>query len=76
MQNFDWGGSMGNNLEKNIVNNFVKKIMKYSEMEKVISGTIPRSVYGYTMNSWYNHWSTILIEEIVNNNDKIKKSLI
>lgn len=25
MQNFDWGGSAGNNLEKNIVNNYIKK---------------------------------------------------
>ncbi len=71
MQNFDWGGSMGNNLEKNIVNNFVKKIMKYDDIEKAIAGTIQRSVYGYTLNSWYNHWSTILIEEIFNCNDKI-----
>lgn len=71
MQNFDWGGSMGNNLEKNIVNNFVKKIIKYDEIEKAISGTIQRSVYGYTMNSWYNHWSTILIEEIFNSNARI-----
>ncbi len=71
MQNFDWGGSMGNNLEKNIVNNFVKKIMKYEEIEKAIAGTIQRSVYGYTVNSWYNHWSTILIEEIFNSNNRI-----
>lgn len=71
MQNFDWGGSMGNNLEKNIVNNFVKKIMKFDEIEDAIIGTIQKSVYGYTLNSWYNHWSTILIEEIFNNNHKI-----
>lgn len=71
MQNFDWGGSMGNNLEKNIVNNYVKKHKKYEEIEKAIYGTIQRSVYGYTMNSWYNHWSTILIEDIFNSSDKI-----
>ena len=28
MQNFDWGGSFGNSLEKNIVNNYVKKIQR------------------------------------------------
>lgn len=71
MQNFDWGGSMGNSLEKNIVNNYVKKISNYEEIEFAISGMIQRSVYGYTMNSWYNHWTTILIEEIFNNNKKI-----
>lgn len=71
MQNFDWGGSMGNNLEKNIVNNFIKKILKYEEIEEAIAGSIQKSVYGYTLNSWYNHWSTIMIEEIFNANEKI-----
>lgn len=71
MQNFDWGGSMGNNLEKNIVNNYIKKIAKYNEIENAVSGAIQKSVYGYVLNSWYNHWSTILIEEIFNSNRKV-----
>lgn len=71
MQNFDWGGSMGNNLEKNIVNNYIKKILKYEEIEKAIGGAIQKSVYGYTLNSWYNHWSTVMIEEIFNAHNKI-----
>lgn len=71
MQNFDWGGSMRNNLERNIVNNFIKKIMQFDEIEKAIAGDIQRSVYGYTLNSWYNHWSTILIEDIFNNNERV-----
>ncbi len=71
MQNFDWGGSAGNNLEKNIVNNVIKKTLKYDEIEKALAGPIQRSVYGYTMNSWYNHWSSIMIEEIFNSNQKI-----
>ena len=71
MNGFDWGGSMGNNLGKNIVNNFVKKILKYEEIEDAIAGTIQKSVHGYTLNSWYNHWSTVLIENIFNNNERI-----
>ena len=71
MQNFDWGGSAGNNLEKNIVNNVIKKTLKYDEIEKALAGPIQRSVYGYTLNSWYNHWSSIMIEEIFNSNNKI-----
>lgn len=71
MQNFDWGGSLGNNLEKNIVNNYVKKVMKYEEIEDAIASSIQKSVHGYTINSWYNHWSTILIEEIFNRNEKV-----
>lgn len=71
MQNFDWGGSAGNNLEKNIVNNYIKKTLKYEDIELAISGPISRSVYGYTLNSWYNHWSSIMIEEIFNSNERI-----
>lgn len=71
ISNFDWGGSMGNSLEKNIVDNYIKKLSKYEEIEKSISGGIQKSVYGYTINSWYNHWSSIMIEEIFNKNDKV-----
>lgn len=71
MQHFDWGGSMGNNLEKNIVNNYIKKLMHYEDIENALSGSILSSVYGYTFNSWYNHWSSIMIEEIFNKHEKV-----
>ena len=71
MRNFDWGGSMGNSLEKNIVNNYVKKILVYEEIENAISKGIQESVFGYTLNSWYNHWSSVLIENIFNSNSRI-----
>lgn len=71
MQNFDWGGSMGNSLEKNIVNNFIKKMPRYDDINDALNGNILKSVYGYTMNSWYNHWSSIMIEEIFNENKNI-----
>lgn len=45
--------------------------MNYDDIVDAISGSIQQSVYGYTMNSWYNHWSTIMIEEIFNNNERV-----
>lgn len=75
MQNFDWGGSAGNSLEKNIVNNYIKKTLHYEDIEKAITGNILNSVYGYTMNSWYNHWSSIMIEEIFNAHKRIIPTL-
>lgn len=75
MQNFDWGGSMGNNLEKNIINNYVKKIPRYDDIVEAITNSIQKSVYGYTLNSWYNHWSSFLIEEIFNANERITPTL-
>jgi hypothetical protein len=64
LQHFDWGGSFGNSLEKNIVNNYVKKIQSYDRINEDIEGTLLSSLRGYTLNSWYNHWTSILIEDL------------
>jgi hypothetical protein len=69
LQHFDWGGSFGNSLEKNIVNNYVKKIKSYDEIYKQIEGSLLSSLRGYTLNSWYNHWTSILIEDLFKDND-------
>lgn len=64
LQYFDWGGSFGNSLEKNIVNNYVKKIQSYDRINEEIEGSLLSSLRGYTLNSWYNHWTSILIEDL------------
>ncbi len=61
---FDWGGSFGNSLEKNIVDNYVKKIQSYDQINEEIEGRLLISLRGYTLNSWYNHWTSILIEDL------------
>lgn len=61
---FDWGGSFGNSLEKNIVDNYVKKIQSFERINEEIEGSLFSSLKGYTLNSWYNHWTSILIEDI------------
>lgn len=64
LQYFDWGGSFGNSLEKNIVNNYVKKIHSYDLINEEIEGSLLSSLRGYTLNSWYNHWTSIIIEDL------------
>ena len=64
LQHFDWGGSFGNSLEKNIVNNYVKKIQSFDEINEEIEGSLLSSMRGYTLNSWYNHWTSIIIEDL------------
>lgn len=68
---FDWGGTYQNALEKTIVNNFVKKYKSYDEINKHIESSILDSVRGYTLSSWYNHWSTILLEDLFSDIDEI-----
>ncbi len=68
---FDWGGSFGNSLEKNIVDNYVKKIKSYQEINDEVEGSLLKSLRGYTLNSWYNHWTSIIIEDIFKDHAKI-----
>jgi len=71
LQYFDWGGSFGNSLEKNIVDNYVKKIQSYDEINSEIESNLLNSLRGYTLNSWYNHWTSILIEDIFKDHEKV-----
>lgn len=61
---FDWGGLHQNSLEKTIVDNYVKKIRLYDILESVIEGELHNSLRSYVLASWYNHWSSIIIEDI------------
>lgn len=71
LQYFDWGGSFGNSLEKNIVNNYVKKIQSYEKINEEIEGNLLTSLRGYTLNSWYNHWTSIIIEDLFKDHDAV-----
>ena len=55
---------IGAGLEKNIVNNYVKKIQSFDKINEEIEGSLLSSMRGYTLNSWYNHWTSIIIEDL------------
>jgi len=68
---FDWGGLYQNSLEQTIVNNYIKKIQDFDELNKKIENELHASMRGYVLNSWYNHWSSILIEDIFKDHPKV-----
>ncbi|TKJ39553.1 MAG: hypothetical protein CEE38_02190 [Planctomycetes bacterium B3_Pla] len=61
---FDWGGLHQNSLEKTIVNNYVKRIRDYDQLSNSIENELHNSMRGYVLCSWYNHWTSIIIEDI------------
>lgn len=71
LQTFDWGGLYQNSLEQTIVNNYIKKIQDYDELNKKIENELHASMRGYVLNSWYNHWSSILIEDVFKDHPKV-----
>jgi hypothetical protein len=72
---FDWGGSFGNSLEKNIVDNYVKRIRSYERINEEIEGNLLSSLRGYTINSWYNHWTSILIEDLFKDHRNVQPTI-
>ena len=64
LQTFDWGGLHQNSLEKTIVDRYVKKIETYDELCKRIDTNLYTSLHSYVLCSWYNHWTSIVIEDI------------
>lgn len=64
VQSFEWGGLHQNSLEKTIVDNYVKKIKSYNILSSAIENELHNSMRAYVLASWYNHWTSIIIEDI------------
>jgi len=61
---FDWGGFYQNSVEQTIVNNYIKKIQDFDKLNEIIEKDINPRLKGYILCSWYNHWTSILIEDM------------
>ncbi len=61
---FNWGGLHQNSLEKTIVDNYVKKITSFDMLCEKIDNELHNSLRGYVLCSWYNHWTSIIIEDV------------
>jgi len=61
---FDWGGFYQNAVEQTIVNNYIKKVQDFERLCNLIENDISPRLKGYILCSWYNHWTSILIEDM------------
>ena len=64
LKSFDWGGDYQNSLDKYLVSRYVKVLQSYDTLVSKFETEISTAVQGYVLNSWYNHWSSILIEHL------------
>lgn len=71
LDSFDWGGLHQNSLEKTIVNNYVKKITSFDSINEKVDNELHLSLKGYVLCSWYNHWTSIIIEDIFKEHPKV-----
>lgn len=68
---FDWGGIHENDINKHIVNNYIKKITKFDDLVEKIENEILNSLKGFVLCSWYNNWTSIIIEDIFKDHQRV-----
>ena len=51
-------------LEKTIVDNYVKRIRSFDELQSRVEEELFHSMKSYVLCSWYNHWTSIIIEDV------------
>ena len=71
LKTFDWGGDYQNSLDKYLVSRYVKALQSYDTLVSKFETEISTAVQGYVLNSWYNHWSSILIEHIFKSHNAV-----
>lgn len=71
VDSFEWGGLHQNSLEKTIVDNYVKKIWRYDELSDSIENELHQSMRSYVLSSWFNHWTSILIEDLFKDHPRV-----
>lgn len=72
LKNFKWGGDYQNSLDKYLVSRYVKvQNPSFEILMSKFETEINVAVQGYVLNSWYNHWSSILIEHIFKSHTEV-----
>ena len=71
---FNWGVVQGQ-LDTKIQTNYVRKYAQYSKLIENVKSTLHNEVTSYVVCTWYNHWSTVLIEDFISQHRKVVPTL-
>lgn len=70
VQYYSWGGDQNNSLDKYFISRYVKVISKFSELQSRQS-EIGANAWNYVQNSWYNNWTSFIIESLFKKNPRV-----
>ena len=70
VQYYAWGGDQNNSLDKYLVSHYVKSVSNYDELFSR-QGEIALNAWNYVQTSWYNNWTSYLIESIFKRHPKV-----
>lgn len=74
VQDFSWGVVQGQ-LDQKIQAEYVRRIVRYADLINNVKAKLHDDVTSYVICTWYNHWTTVLIEEHISQHPKVIPTL-
>ncbi len=74
VQNFSWGIVQGQ-LDQKIQREYVRKFVRYDELIGNVKNHLHNEITSYVICTWFNHWTTVLIEEHISQHPKVVPTL-
>jgi len=65
-----WGMVQGD-VDSHIQSNYVRKFYRYDDVVSAIRANLYKSIESYAISSWFNHWSTVFLEDLINENKNV-----
>lgn len=74
VKTFSWGIVQGQ-LDQKIQAQYVRKYMHYDELINIVKSKLHSEITNYVICTWFNHWTTVLIEDHISKHPKVIPTL-
>lgn len=74
VKEFRWGVVQGQ-LDQKIQTEYVRRFVRYEELINGVKSKLHEDITNYVIATWYNHWTTVLIEDHISRHPKIIPTL-
>lgn len=71
---FSWGFVQGQ-IDPKIQREYVRKVVRYDDLVSSVKARLHDEITDYVVCTWFNHWTTVLIEEYVSAHEAIIPTL-
>lgn len=74
VENIRWGVVQGQ-LDQKIQREYVRQFVRYNDLINGVKNKLHDDVTNYVIATWYNHWTTVLIEDHISQHPKVIPTL-
>lgn len=74
VQDFRWGVVQGQ-LDQKIQTEYVRRFVRYNDLINGVKTKLHDDITHYVIATWYNHWTTVLIEDHISQHPKVIPTL-